>query len=164
MSPTKHSRVMSALEKRALWYRRKGQEVVDKNKVLFNKAINKTGTVLTEGLPESDNSLQGTHITIAQATYLENEEINGVSDDLLTIYGITPGSKTEGVTRLVYKNPDGVNTRISDNDKLEKAKEVIDELGADIVAYSEHKINCRHKDNSNGMGQMFNGGEAEIII
>ena len=30
------------------------------------------------------------------------------------------------------------------------------------MAYSEHKINCAHKDNVNGMGQMFNGGEAEI--
>ena len=45
---------------------------------------------------------------------------------------------------------------------MEKAKEVIDEFGADIVAYSKHKINCRHTANVNGMGQMFNGDEAEI--
>jgi len=31
------------------------------------------------------------------------------------------------------------------------------------VAYSEHKVNgCAHKDNANGFGQMFNGGETEI--
>ena len=107
----------------------------------------------------------GIQITIAQATYLENEKkISGVSDDLLTIHGIAPGSKTEGVTQLVYKNPEDFNARLRDNDKSNKAKEVIYKVGADIVAYSEHKINCRHKDNSNGMGQMFNGGEAEIII
>ena len=39
---------------------------------------------------------------------------------------------------------------------------MIDEVGADIVAYSEHKINYRHKDNIIGMCQVFNGGEAEI--
>ena len=65
MSLAKHSRVMSALEKRALWYCRKGQEIVDKGEVLFNEAIGKTGTVSTEGLTESDDSPKGTQITIA---------------------------------------------------------------------------------------------------
>ena len=80
----------------------------------------------------------------------------------MNVHGIAPGAKPEGVTRLIYENPDGFNTRISGNEKLEKAKELIDELEADVVAYSEHKINSAHKDNVNGMGQMFNGGEAEI--
>jgi hypothetical protein len=40
----------------------------------------------------------------------------------------------EGVTRLIYENPDGFNTRISGDEKLEKAKELIDELEADVVA------------------------------
>ena len=30
------------------------------------------------------------------------------------------------------------------------------------MAYSEHQVNCRHKDNKNGSSQMFRGGEAEI--
>ena len=68
ISLTKHSRVMSALEKRALWYRRKGQEVVDKDEALSKEDIGVAGTVLTEGLTESDDSLQGTYITKAQAT------------------------------------------------------------------------------------------------
>ena len=49
---------MSALEKRALWYHRKGQEVVDNDKALFNEVIGETGAVLTEGLTELENSLQ----------------------------------------------------------------------------------------------------------
>ena len=93
---------------------------------------------------------------------MENEEIQGISDDLLNVHGISPGAKLDGVTRLIYENPNGFNTRISGNEKLEKAKELIDELEADVVAYSEHKINSAHKENVNGMGQMFNGGEAEI--
>ncbi len=39
---------------------------------------------------------------------------------------------------------------------------MIDELEADVVGYSEHKINSTHKDNVNGMSQMFNGEKAEI--
>ena len=35
-------------------------------------------------------------------------------------------------------------------------------MEADLVAYSEHKLNCRHKDDSNGFSQMFKGGKAEI--
>ncbi len=46
---------------------------------------------------------------------------------------------------------------------MDKAKDIIDELKADMVAYSEHRINSRHKDNVNGMGQMFNGGRQRSI-
>ena len=162
MGVTGHSKVMSVLEKRALQYRRKGQDEVDKDEALFNKALDETQTVSTASLTDSDNELLGTTLTTAEATFLENEEIQGVSDDLLTVHGVAPGPKPEGVTRLIYENPDGFNTRISGNEKLDKAKEVIDELEAYAVAYAEHKINCAHKDNVNGMGQMFNGGEAEI--
>ncbi len=77
-------------------------------------------------------------------------------------HGVAPGPKPEGVTRLIYENPNGFNTQISYNEKIEKAKEIIDELEVDVVAHSEHKINCAHKDNINGMGQMFNGGKVEI--
>ena len=90
------------------------------------------------------------------------EEIRGVRDDLLEIHGVEPRKKPEGCTWLIYENPDGFNNRISGSEKLDKAKELIDELEADIVAYSEHKINLKHKDNSNGFSQMFNGGEAEV--
>ena len=162
MGVTRHSRVLSALEKRALRYRRKGQCQADMDEVLFNEAIDETGTVSTAGLTDSDNESLGNRIIEAEATYLEQEEIQGVSDDLLTIHGMAPGPKPEEVTRLIYENPDGFNTRINGNEKLDKAKELIDELEADVAAYSEHRINCGHKDNINGMGQMFNGGEAEI--
>ena len=63
---------------------------------------------------------------------------------------------------MIYENMDGLNNRIPNNDKLEKAKEIIDDLEADIVAYSEHKMRMGHKLNQNGMSQMFNGGESEV--
>ena len=35
-------------------------------------------------------------------------------------------------------------------------------MEADVVAYSEHRLNCKHKDNSNEFLLIFRGGEAEI--
>ena len=126
MSRTKHSKVMSALEKRALRFRNKGQRQVDQDEALFNEAIDETGTVTTAGLTDSDDSddesATGITITAAIATALENEEIQGISNDLLNVHGIAPGAKPEGTTRLIYDNPDGFNTRISGNEKLEKQK------------------------------------------
>jgi len=58
----------------------------------------------------------------------------------------------------VLENANGFNTTISENEKLEKAKEINDELEADIVAYTEHRINSKHKHNRNGLSQMFRGG------
>ena len=49
------------------------------------------------------------------------------------------------------ENPNGFNTTIAGNKKLEKAKEINDKLEADLVVYSEHRINCRHKENKNGV-------------
>ena len=127
MSRTKHSRVISALEKRALCFCNKGQRQADQDEVLFNEAVDKTGTVSTVGLADSENSEDDetvTGTTAVMATYLENEGIQGVSDDLLNVHAIVPGVKPEGVTRLIYENPDGINTRISRNEKSEKNKRI----------------------------------------
>ena len=90
------------------------------------------------------------------------EEIKGVTDEVLKLHGIAPGKKGEGVTRAIYENPNGFNSQINRNEKLEKSKEISDELEADVVAYSKHRLKCKHKDNRNGFSQMFRGGEAYI--
>ena len=74
-----------------------------------------------------------------------------MSDNLLQVHGVSTGKKDEGITRVVYENGNGCSTKIQSNEKLEKAKEIIDELEAEIVAYSEHRINCKHRSNKNGM-------------
>ena len=63
---------------------------------------------------------------------------------------------------MIYENPNVFNSRINCNEKIEKAKEIVDDLEADVVAYSEHILNYKHKDNRNGFSQMFRGGE-EVI-
>ena len=39
---------------------------------------------------------------------------------------------------------------------------MVDELEADLVVLSEHRVNCHHKHNRNGFQKMFQGGEADI--
>ena len=157
MSITKHHTVLSALEKRALRYRRKGHKQVDLDDLLYNDAVDETGTVSTVGLTDDESD----YINIA-TEYTEQMEIEGVCEEVLEVHGRVPGKKSEGVTRLVYENPNGFNSRIAGNEKLDKAKEIIDELEADLAAYSETRLNAKHKDNKNGFSQMFRGGESEI--
>ena len=66
------------------------------------------------------------------------------------MHGITTGKKGSGVTRVIYENPNGFNSQITRNKKLENDKEIIDELEADAVAYIEHVLNYKHEDNING--------------
>ena len=40
------------------------------------------------------------------------------------IHGVLPASKGEGVTRIMYENANGINNRMCNNDKVEKAKEL----------------------------------------
>ena len=46
-----------------------------------------------------------------------------------------------GPTRLIYENCIGLNPCFNNNDKLDKTKGIINKLEADVVAYSEHRIN-----------------------
>jgi hypothetical protein len=89
-------------------------------------------------------------------------EASGVRDKLLSVHRVAPGTKAEGILRLIYENLNGLNSRMSDNKKLDEARELIHDLEADIVCYNEHRLNLMHKDNKNGFSQLFRGGEADI--
>ena len=58
----------------------------------------------------------------------KEEETMEIAEELLRVRGIAPEKKPEVVTRIIYENANSFNTRISGNEKAEKAKEVIDEL------------------------------------
>ncbi len=68
----------------------------------------------------------------------------------------------EGVIQLIYENANGINNKLSNNDKVEKAKGIINELEADIVANNKHRLNMQDQQNMNGVNQLFKGGEAAI--
>jgi exonuclease III len=160
MDRTKHAKVLSILEKRALRYR--NTPVNDDRETMRSDSIDETGTVDTEGLTDDESAasaLSDFGLTPMQKEFLEAA---GVTDELLRVHGIAPGSKQDGVVRLIYENLNGLNSRMADNEKLEKAREIIDDLEADIVCYNEHRLNLRHKQNRNGFSQLFRGGETEI--
>jgi hypothetical protein len=86
----------------------------------------------------------------------------GVPEEVLQIHGVAPASKPKGVIRLVYEKINGISNGLSGNEKVEKAKEIHDELEVDIVAYNEHRLNMKDQWNVNGFNQLFKGGKAAI--
>jgi hypothetical protein len=117
-----------------------------------NWGLDETGTIDMSGLLRSREEIQ----------QQEEIDIRRVSEEVLQVHGVLPGRKEEGITRLLYENANGIYNRLGGNEKLDKAKDIINELGADIVAYNEHRQNLRHKDNRNGWNQLFRGGEADV--
>jgi hypothetical protein len=56
----------------------------------------------------------------------------------------------------------GISNKLSNNDKVEKAKEIINDLEVDIVAYNKHQLDMQDQHNVSGFSQLFQGGEATI--
>ncbi len=77
----------------------------------------------------------------------------GILDKVLKIHGVAPASKGEGIICLIYENANGFRNRLSINEKVEKAKEIHDELNVDIAAYCKHWLNMRNRHNVNGLNQ-----------
>ena len=59
MGLTKHTAILTALEMRDFGCRNKSKGGVDMDEILYNKAIDKTGTVATAGLLELDEDSWG---------------------------------------------------------------------------------------------------------
>ena len=133
------------------------------DEVMYNDAVDETGNVYTASLINPDDECKEQYFYESRRTEkCEIDEIKGVTDELLKVRGTTPGKKGQCVTREIYENPNRFNQQITRNEKLEKAKEIIDDLDGDVVAYSEHRLNFMHKDNRNGFSDMFSCREADI--
>ncbi len=131
---TPHQRVLTALEQRAVWYQnsRTYEELEDER--LLDEAINETGTLLRASKRGEERS----RVVVEEQLI---KEIRGVSEYLLEVHGLPPGRKGDGVTRLIYENLDGLQSTMSkQNGKLEKARQMIDDLQADIVCYNKHRL------------------------
>ena len=85
-----------------------------------------------------------------------------VPEEILQVHGYAPPKKAEGTVRLIYENVNGFCNRLSGNEKLNRVREIHDDLEVDIAAYCEHKLNMKHKKNGNGFNQLFKGGEAAV--
>ncbi len=86
-----------------------------------------------------------------------------MSDYIFEVHGVPPGRKGEGITRLIYENLNGLQSMLlSKNEKLEKVRQVIKDLQADVICYNKHRQNLWHKLNKNGFQQMFNREEMDL--
>ncbi len=141
---TPHQKVLTALEQRAARYlnSRTCEDLEDER--LLDEAIDETGMLLHASERDGERS----RVVVEEQ---QIKEIRGVSEYLLEVHGLPPRRKGEGVTRLIYENLNGLQSTMSkQNEKLEKARQVIDDLQADIVCYNEHHQNLWHKANCNG--------------
>jgi hypothetical protein len=144
-----HMSILSALEHRANRFQKKGN-LIESEARSHSWMLDKTGMINT-GLIDHGEILQQEMINI-----------RGVSEEILEVHGVLPGHKEEGITWLLYKNANRLSNRMCGNKKLDKCRDLFDELGADIVAINDYRQNVRHKDNHNGWHQLFKGGEADV--
>ena len=166
LNVTKHDQVISALKNRRFSSQDRLNREDIQDQALFDAAIDETRTVTTVGESDSDSEISESDflsdIRLTEIELQELAEVRDIQEYLLQVHGTPPGKKQDGVVRLIYENLNGLNSRLSGNEKLDKAKEIIDELGADVVAYNELRLNWKHKDNKNGIRELFKGGETEI--
>ena len=154
MNITSHQAVLAALEARA--NRSSGRNKLSTlDEKLLSSALDETGTVdiVCEDIDVNDSEVQ---------QQIKNIREISITDERLKIHGRLPPKKGDGTIRLIYENANGINNRLSNNDKVEKAKEIHDDLEVDVVAYNEHRLNMKHKSNVNGFNQLFRGGESSI--
>ena len=117
MNIARHQSVLSCLEKRALRYQKDHLTLEQMDKVLYQEALDESGTISIASLTESDTD----SVTLREnAVEWEEEGTVDIAEELLRVHGIALGKKLDGVTRIVYKNANSFNTRISGNEKMEK--------------------------------------------
>ena len=155
MNTTEHETILRILEKRAQRFRPELKLVDVQNE--WGYQIDDTGTLEVE--EESADIVREREL---EASLVEMQELQSINDAVLEIHGQRPMEKQDGVIRLVYENVNGIDSRFKDNWKVDKAKDLHDELAVDIAAYNEHKINMKHKQNKVGFNQLFWGGEAKV--
>ena len=93
MGLVKHERIMAALESRALRYRNGNKTRIDHDEVLYNEALDETGTVGTEGLTDTESESWEDSASTEGVEARETQEVAGVNDVLLEVHGVAPGKK-----------------------------------------------------------------------
>ncbi len=137
-----HQSVLTVLEQWALWYQESQSYEELEDEQHLDEAIDEMGTVAAPSVEDASEQCRTAEQEVST-------EIRGVLEYLLDVHGLPPGQKGEGVTRVIYKNLNGLQSALSKNEKLDKAWQVINDLQADVVCYNEHCQNLKHKTNQN---------------
>ena len=153
MNPIVHNTILQALDHRA-------------RMTQFPRTLNDSPTIDETGTVDMNNIM---HVLeekdrIAATEQQERQSVRdlGTAGEAFRVHGTPPTKKGEGIVRLIYENANGIVNRISNNEKVEKARRLHNDLEVDIAAYNEHRLNMRHKGNVNGFNQLFGGGEAMV--
>ena len=109
---------MTALEKRALRFQNKNDSDSKRDKELLKEAF--TCIASGSGCCDSNNKINFNN---------DAQEIQQLLQDkaeFLEVIGDTPGSKSDGITRIAYENVNGLPAKLHANPKLEKLHQVVD--------------------------------------
>jgi hypothetical protein len=89
-------------------------------------SIDDTGTLDTTGMASSSE---------IDALEQEIREFNSIiiPEEVLQVHGYAPPKKAEGIVCLVYENVNGLSNRLCGNQKVDRMKELHDELKVDMV-------------------------------
>ena len=147
-----HSLALNAIEKRAQRYHNKTKDQNDIDNELTWAAAGEQRKLQCN---MHDNNDIGINTGNSECEAVQ--AILAKRPDLLEAVWIIPGKKGEGITRLFYENQDGLTTNMSEMSKLEKVKEILDDMEVDCYCFNERKLNLLHKDlRRRGLSVMFN--------
>ena len=110
LSKIKHQRVLAVLEKRALRYKYGRHWVKGSEGNEEGDEIDDTGTVSTANLTDEEGEEELSPLEIRQEELLS---ALGVNEEVLSVHGVAPGTKPEGVARMIYENLDGLSNVIT---------------------------------------------------
>ncbi len=140
---TEHSTIMTYLE-RVDRFRRNGRWRGEEMEEIIAELKEGTEERKDKGRSES-NACMVEHAAVREA----------IMKGLLQPHGTPPNTKQDRIFRILCENANGLNNRITGNHKLSKAIDIKDELDADGLLHSKHRLNLKHKDNKNNFKQMF---------
>ncbi len=113
-------------------------------------SIDDTGMLDTTGLASSND------IDVLEQEIMECSSITITApEEVLQVHSYAPPKKAEGTACLVYENVNGLSNCLCGNKKVDRMKELHNELEVDMVAYCRHKLNMKHKKNVNGFNQLI---------
>ena len=113
---TRHETVLQVLTNRAQRFRRK-MNVVGSEVSTHDWTVDETGTINTSVI-----------ISELETEQQEISEMNNITlpEEILQVHGYAPPKKAEGTVRLIYENVNGLQNRLSGNEKVERAREIHD--------------------------------------
>jgi hypothetical protein len=135
---------MEHLRRQVDRYRKQGRLHDDEMETIIEE-MRKEMTVKEGGGEASDTARAEEHARVLEA----------VEEGLLQIQGIAPNSKQDGIFRILCKNPNRFNNRISGNQKIAKALDIKEDLDINCLLYCKHRLNLQYKENVNNFKLMF---------